>query len=302
MGMLDKYCGGCHGGRTPGERAGSPPFSFVLDVGKLTSTYTNNTMPPLLFVKPGDPEHSRVYLRIRKGEMPPAMPLGLARPTTSDVSVLHEWIANCIAKQGGAGAGGAGGATTGGNDTGTGGAGGASSGSTTTGTSSATTGTGGATSGTGGRGGAGGAPIGDGGASRVVPHQVTFYGWPDNGGADIAFPKVHAKAGGAGTYADPITFATDPDEWPPGTILYLPFLKRYIVMEDSCASCTTDWAARKYHLHVWVNSDDRVPMQVTACEMSLMRASVDVEVNPPADRPVATTPLFDPNTGACVSP
>ncbi len=94
--ILTKNCADCHGGRTPGERAGNPPFDFVLDPVKLSRTYTPNTTPPMLFVQPGDPEHSRLYLRARTGEMPPAAQLSLPRPTISDISVLQEWIANCL--------------------------------------------------------------------------------------------------------------------------------------------------------------------------------------------------------------
>ncbi|NUO55526.1 MAG: carbohydrate-binding protein, partial [Hamadaea sp.] len=39
---------------------------------------------------------------------------------------------------------------------------------------------------------------------------ITFYGWYDNTppGGDIAYPQIHSTAGGKGTYADPITFAS----------------------------------------------------------------------------------------------
>jgi mono/diheme cytochrome c family protein len=94
--ILTKNCADCHGGRTPGERAGNPPFDFVLDPVKLTRTYTPNTTPPMLFVVPGDPDHSRLYVRARLGEMPPAAQMNLSRPTVSDISVLHEWISNCL--------------------------------------------------------------------------------------------------------------------------------------------------------------------------------------------------------------
>jgi len=89
--ILLKYCAQCHGGRSKDERQGVPPFDFLLDGAKLTSTYTLNTMPPLLFVAPGDPEHSRLYLRAWRNEMPPPdLPmLKYQRPTVSDISVLH---------------------------------------------------------------------------------------------------------------------------------------------------------------------------------------------------------------------
>jgi hypothetical protein len=139
--ILTKYCAACHGGRTPGERAGSPPFDFVLDPVKLTSTWTLNTTPPSLFVVPGDPDHSMLYLRARRGEMPPASEAQLPRPTISDLSVLNQWISNCLGKApppttttGGGGAGGAGSGSAGAGGSGTqgaagqGGAGGAAGG------------------------------------------------------------------------------------------------------------------------------------------------------------------------------
>jgi mono/diheme cytochrome c family protein len=94
--ILTKNCADCHGGRTPGERAGNPPFDFVLDPVKLTSTFTQNTTPPMKFVVPGDPDHSRLYVRARLGEMPPAAQMQLPRPTVSDISVLHHWISYCL--------------------------------------------------------------------------------------------------------------------------------------------------------------------------------------------------------------
>jgi hypothetical protein len=282
--ILTNDCAGCHGGRTAGERAGLPPFDFVLDTAQLTTRYTNNTMPPMLFVATGHPEDSRIYQRMRRGEMPPPADTSLPRPTISDLSVLYEWIAHCLGPKGPPGSTGAGG-TGGGDDGGaTGGAGGAA--------------------GTGGDGGngTGGGPSDDGGGPKYVQHEVNFFGWPDNGGDAIAFPKLHTGAGGIGTYADPVTFASDPMEWAPGTILYVPYIKRYVIMEDACSACTADWASRKYHIHIWLNSDARAATDVTACETSLARMNTNVEIDPPATRPVATVPLFDPNTSTCVSP
>jgi hypothetical protein len=103
--ILTKDCAFCHGGRTPGERAGSPPFDFVLDPVKLTRTFTPNTTPPMLFVMPGDPNQSRLYVRARLGEMPPASQAQLPRPTVSDISVLYEWISNCLGAKPPAGGG-----------------------------------------------------------------------------------------------------------------------------------------------------------------------------------------------------
>ena len=73
-------------------------------------------------------------------------------------------------------------------------------------------------------------------AGESLSVYATFYGWADNSppGGAIAYPKsdgnptVHETAGGSGTYADPITFATDKAELPVGTLLYVPFIEKYV--------------------------------------------------------------------------
>jgi hypothetical protein len=74
---------------------------------------------------------------------------------------------------------------------------------------------------------------------------TTGYGWWDNtppGSSTISYPVIHQTAGGTGTYADPITLAVgheivngqDIPEFTPGTIWYIPNLRRYFIVEDSC--------------------------------------------------------------------
>jgi hypothetical protein len=138
---------------------------------------------------------------------------------------------------------------------------------------------------------------------------ATFYGWADNSppGAAIAYPKsggyptLHETAGGAGTYADPITFATDKAELAIGTLLYVPFIEKYAIMEDDCAECDSDWTtSHRWHIDLWMNSNGtESASSLTSCEDRWTRTSTSVEVNPPADRVVATNPLFDPGANTC---
>lgn len=148
---------------------------------------------------------------------------------------------------------------------------------------------------------------GDGGT--VMSVYVTFYGWADNsppGGAiaypkDGGFPTFHSTAGGVGTYADPITFATDQAEFPVGTVLYVPFIEKYVVMEDDCVECDTDWTSmHKWHIDLWMNSNgSESPSSLANCEGNWTRTSTPVEISPPPGRTVTTTPLFDPATNTC---
>jgi hypothetical protein len=138
---------------------------------------------------------------------------------------------------------------------------------------------------------------------------VTFYGWADNsppGGAiaypmNGGFPTLHDTAGGTGTYADPITFASDEAEFAVGTILYVPFIEKYVIMEDDCVECDSDWTStHKWHTDLWMNSSaSESSSALIDCEDSWTRDSTVVEVDPPATRTVTTSPLFDPSTNTC---
>jgi hypothetical protein len=76
----------------------------VLDVAqllmKVSATVDDpDTKQPARFLVPGDPDHSRIYVRAMRGEMPPPDVVGLPanpRPSVSDLSVLQAWIAHCL--------------------------------------------------------------------------------------------------------------------------------------------------------------------------------------------------------------
>jgi 3D (Asp-Asp-Asp) domain-containing protein len=148
---------------------------------------------------------------------------------------------------------------------------------------------------------------GDSGSTMSV--YVTFYGWADNSppGGAIAYPQsdgyptLHETAGGTGTYADPITFATDKAEFPVGTRLYVPFIEKYVMMEDDCVECDSDWtSSHKWHIDLWMNSNGtESTSSLTNCEDRWTRDSTSVEIDPPDGRMVTTTPLFTPATNTC---
>ena len=149
--------------------------------------------------------------------------------------------------------------------------------------------------------------LADGGTLMSV--YVTFYGWADNSppGGAIAYPKsdgyptLHETAGGTGTFSDPITFATDKAEFPVGTILYVPFIEKYVMMEDDCVECDSDWtSSHKWHIDLWMNSDaTENASSLASCEDRWTRDATEVELSPPSDRTVTTTPLFTPATNTC---
>ena len=131
---------------------------------------------------------------------------------------------------------------------------------------------------------------------------VTLYGALDNdppGSADIAYPQIHSQAGGTGTYADPVTFATDRNELAPGTRVYYPYLKKYFIMEDDCAECDSDWSSGKWHIDLWAGNSTN--NGILDCEDALTQQG-NVIVNPPSNEPVDTTPIFNTKTHACYQP
>jgi len=139
--------------------------------------------------------------------------------------------------------------------------------------------------------------------SKSIRMMVTSYGFNDNDppSADIAYPRSegnptrHDRATeGKGTHDDPITFATSSDELPIGTLIYVPHVRKYFIMDDDCVPCDSDWADRQqYHVDLWMGpgheSDDSA---LSDCEDRITRDSAEVIVDPSPDLPVDTTPLF----------
>jgi hypothetical protein len=137
-----------------------------------------------------------------------------------------------------------------------------------------------------------------------VAVEVTFYGGLDNdppASTEIAYPNGrHPAAGGTGTYADPVTVASDPRALPPGTLLYEPRLRIYLVMEDDCAECIIQWDhGRVGHIDIWTGT---AGAGLQACEQALTPDDpVTIEVNPPPGRPVDPRPLYTPGGGCRVA-
>lgn len=170
----------------------------------------------------------------------------------------------------------------------------------------------------------GGGGNGSGSGTTVSGVYVTWYGFNDNSCQvesqhdcnTIAFPSTdgwpvpHAVATeGAGTYDDPDTFATaahddgSQAEIAVGTRIYLPWVRKYFVMEDECLECANDWyGAHAWHVDLWMGpSYGSADAPLTACEDRLTLGAAGagtgtLVVDPPRDLPVDTTPLFTGDT------
>ena len=153
------------------------------------------------------------------------------------------------------------------------------------------------------------------GAATTDQTFLTFYGWWDNTppGGDIQYPQIHDTAGGVGSYDDPITFATDSGELKPGTKVWVPRVRKYFIMEDSCEECSADWngkgpngGPKLHHLDLWLGGKGGNAMDAIDCEDALTHYNDDntptlepVVVDPPSTENYDSTPVFNTKTGAC---
>ena len=123
-----------------------------------------------------------------------------------------------------------------------------------------------------------------------------------------------ARPGATGTYADPITFATDVNELPWCVVIYVPYMERYFIHEDECSQCDQDWnQSHLYRFDMWAGGDSgslRQPERkaLLHCESTWTRADSNADpnnpsiiVNPPPNLPVTTEPIFSPPT-SCWQP
>jgi len=148
--------------------------------------------------------------------------------------------------------------------------------------------------------------------ARQVLIYATYYGWYDNTPPGCA-TAYSGCAGGTGTYAHPITFASSKKEFPVGTILYYPTLEKYVVMGDDCQECDLDWTGkgpdggpRFRHVDLWTGGKGGDEFDAINCEDALTQGLPDgtpIETpfieDPPKDLPVSGEAIFDAKTGHC---
>ena len=139
---------------------------------------------------------------------------------------------------------------------------------------------------------------------------TTGYSYGDNtppGSADISNGVIHSKAGGVGTFADPITVAVghvissseDTLDYAAGTKFYVPNLRRYFIVEDSCGDGDTlqDGPCHiGYEGHPWIDLYVDGANASKATSDACMDAITDLHlviVNPGAGYAVVAGPATD---------
>ena len=115
----------------------------------------------------------------------------------------------------------------------------------------------------------GGAPaeVGNGGGDRSTAYTTGYSYWDNTpvGSAQIARPIIHDRAGGTGTWKDPITVAVGSGRFSFGTRFYLPELKKYFIVEDLCGACSDGRGGGAYTLDLWVDGSDMGRSGVSSC-------------------------------------
>jgi hypothetical protein len=104
---------------------------------------------------------------------------------------------------------------------------------------------------------AGDSAAGDSPDGYVETAFLTGYSLEDNSPPGTRSTSSGRTAGGSGTYADPITLAVGyagGDEFPRGTVFYVPLVRAYFVVEDRCGGCS-DPTGADYTVDLWVGSD-----------------------------------------------
>jgi hypothetical protein len=150
-------------------------------------------------------------------------------------------------------------------------------------------------------------------ATPVTVHNVwlSTYTWWNNSppGCGIEYAKsygyptidecagnsVNNAPGRTGAYNDPITYAAQDSgvfNYPPGTIVYVPYFAKYFILEDLCATCYTAQA----QMDLWLGGvSQSQESDQSSSNMVNLWTQKDVIVNPPSNEPVNTSQLSQAN-------
>ena len=161
---------------------------------------------------------------------------------------------------------------------------------------------------------------------ELIPAAYTTgYTWFDNtppGSTVISHPVLHPRAGGTGTYVDPITLAVghsletgeDVLDYPAGTRFYLPHVRRYFIVEDTCGDGATpqdrgchNLASAAAGARTWVDlyvggaaGDDEAAVRACAGKVTDGDTELHEMIKDPAStHPVVPGPFFQ--DGRCTA-
>ncbi|MEJ1990942.1 MAG: hypothetical protein P8X50_04255 [Maritimibacter sp.] len=147
-------------------------------------------------------------------------------------------------------------------------------------------------------------------AEQRFAAYVTGYSYWDNtppGSAEISKPVIHRKAGGRGTYNDPITIAVghvieggrQTLDFQKGTRFYIARLRKYAIVEDVCGDgnrpqdgpCHTGFQGRPW-LDIYIEGARVSAAAATQCANQLT-AVQQVIINPQPNYAVDVGPIAE---------
>jgi hypothetical protein len=139
-------------------------------------------------------------------------------------------------------------------------------------------------------------------SSTVIANAYTTgYGWPDNSppGAVVSGPA--GAAGGTGTFTNPITVAVGyvgsvPD-YPYGTKFYIPNVRKYFVVQDTCDECHSTPSGSSTWVDMWTGGNGSNNAGILACENAFTGNHAIIR-NPDAHRAVVPGALYSGTTCA----
>jgi hypothetical protein len=148
--------------------------------------------------------------------------------------------------------------------------------------------------------------------SHTARVWATYYGWYDNTPPGCA-TAYSGCARGTGSYTDPITFASYQGEFPVGTIIYYPTVRKYFKMGDACQECGLDWRGHGpdggphvYHVDLWLGGKGGNAFDVINCEDALTQQTASggpalskFILDPSPYLAISSAPIFDTKTERC---
>ena len=139
---------------------------------------------------------------------------------------------------------------------------------------------------------------------------LTAYTYWDNtppGSSVISNPVIHTTAGGSGAYSDPITVAVghsiagavDALDYPAGTRFYVPNLRKYFIVEDTCGDgptpqngpCHTGYQGHPW-LDLWIDGGSGTSAAANTCAEDITDIHTVIE-NPASNYAVTPGPVYD---------
>jgi len=156
---------------------------------------------------------------------------------------------------------------------------------------------------------------------RLKAYTTAYTYWDNTppGSSLISHPILHTEAGGTGTYTDPITVAVghsmtagkDTLDYPAGTKFYIPNVRKYFIVEDSCGdgdtpqnvpchNLSTAPKGAQVWLDLWIDGASGTKESADTCASKITDSNGTLHLvikNPLPTYIVATGPVF--KNGKC---